>query len=365
MSDRKRIGILTSGGDCSGLNSIIRAAFIRTKGLGYELFGFKHGLRGLASKNPEYVVLDDKNCDESMLSTAGSLICSDTVWMSSTIESGKTIDDIKKMIYKGYEDLSLSGLICVGGDGSLCLINELLIGNEELKIVVVPKTIDNDVNNTDFSIGFYTALEIVVEAIENVRSTAKSHERVMVVEVMGRDAGFIAMYAGIASGADIILVPEFEYDIEKVKQKVMHCFKNGKNYCIVVVSESVEAKDFKHDEEFVNGVMKYSHLTYKGIGQHLVSLIKETGLESRCITLGHTQRGGRTSINDRLLGTLFGIEAVNLIDRGDCGKLLIFSGNRLKSINVVDAMRDVNKFLTIDDECVKAAKALGVYVGEV
>ena len=362
---KNRIGILTSGGDCSGLNSVIRAAYIRSKNMGYELIGFKRGLRGIASEIPEYLVFNDENCNESMLTTAGSIIYSDTKWMSSTIESGKTKEDIKNMIYQGYANLGLEGLICIGGDGSLNLIGELLVGNENLNIIAVPKTIDNDVNNTDFSVGFQTSLEVVVEAIENIRSTAKSHERAMVVEVMGRDAGFIAMYAGIAAGADVILVPEFKYDIEKMKDKVKQCFSNGKNHCIIVVAESVEASDFKHVEENVDGIMKYSHLTYKGIGQHLVNKIKETGIESRSVTLGHVQRGGKTCINDRLLGTIFGIEAVNSIAKHDCGKLLCFSEGKLKKIDISEALKNVNKSLTESDEYVVAAKDLGVYIGEI
>lgn len=362
---KKRIGILTIGGDCSGLNSVIRAAFIRAKTLGYELLGLKRGIRALAKSPIDFIKLNDEICSEEMLTNSGSVILSDTKWMSSTIASGKTVEDVKNMIHDGYKELGLEGLVCIGGDGSLRLINELLIKNENLNIAFIPKTIDNDVNYTDYSIGFQTALEVVVSAIENIRSTAKSHERAMVVEVMGRDAGFIAMYAGIASGADIILVPEFKYDIEKLKNKVKEYFSNGKNYCIIVVAESVEDNDFKHNIENVDGIMKFSHLTYKGIGQHLVSKIKETGIESRCVTLGHVQRGGKTCINDRLLGTLFGVEAINLLDKKISGKILLFSENRLKTMNISDVIENVNKVLDLNNEYVKAARNLGVYIGEI
>lgn len=361
---KKRIGILTTGGDCSGLNSVIRAAFIRAKNLGYELLGLKRGIRGLT--NPiDCITLTSDICDESMLANSGSIILSDTKWMSSAIEAGKTIDDIKNMIYVGYNNLGLDGLICIGGDGSLRLINELLIKNENLNIAFVPKTIDNDVNYTDYAVGFQTAVEVVVSAIENIRSTAKSHERTMVVEVMGRDAGFIAMYAGVAAGADVILVPEFKYDLEELKNKVKSCFANGKNHCIIVVAESVEDEDFKHTVENVNGIMKFSHLEYRGIGQHLVRKIKEIGIESRCVTLGHIQRGGRTCINDRLLGTLFGVEAINLIDKKISGKVLTFSENKLKTLDMSDVIQHVNKVLDPNDDYVKIAKDLGVYIGEI
>lgn len=361
----KKIGILTTGGDCSGLNSVIRAAYLRSKNLGYSTLGIKRGFKGFTTETPDYVELNDDICNESMLKNSGSIIFSDTKWMSSEIKNGKTIDDIKKMIHKGYQKLNLEGVICIGGDGSLSLVNELLNHNEELKIVFVPKTIDNDVNHTDYAVGFQTSVEVAVNAIENVRSTAKSHERAMIIEVMGRDAGFIAMYAGVASGADVILVPEFKYDIEKVKNKVKECFSNGKNHCIIVVAESVEADDFKHAENEVNGMVKYTHLTYKGIGKHLVEKIKETGIDSRSVTLGHIQRGGETCINDRLLGSLFGVEAVNLIANGQSGKFLVFSENRLKILNIKDSIGSINRSLSRNDEYVKVAKDLGVYIGEI
>lgn len=361
----KRIGILTSGGDCSGLNSIIRSAYLRSKNLGYQLIGIKRGLRGLSSTESNYVVLNDDICDETMLTTSGSVIYSDTKWMSTTINSGKTIEDVKKSIYEGYEKLGLSGLIYVGGDGSLCLMNELLTDNPKLKIVAVPKTIDNDVGHTDFAVGFQTVVEVACNAIENIRSTAKSHERAMVVEVMGRDAGYIAMYSGIASGADSILVPEFEYDIEKLKNKVKECYDAGRNHSIIIVAEAVEAKDFKHSEEFVDGVVKYSHLKYKGIGNHIADQLKSSGFDSRAVTLGHIQRGGKTAINDRIVASAFGVEAVNLLDSGDCGKLLCYVGGKIENVAIKDIVTSVSKKLDKNDICVKVAKDLGVYIGEI
>ena len=360
----KKLGILTTGGDCSGLNSVIRAAYLRAKSLGYSMLGIKRGFRGFTTETPDYIELNDEICNESMLNNSGSIILSDTKWMSSEIKNGKTIDDIKELIRKGYRQLGLEGLICIGGDGSLHLVNELLSDNDELRIVFVPKTIDNDVNHTDYAVGFQTAVEVAVKAIENVRSTAKSHERAMIVEVMGRDAGFIAMYAGVACGADIILVPEFKYDIENVKAKVKECFAQ-KHYCIIVVAESVEADDFKHAGDEVNGMPKYTHLTYKGIGQHLVQKIKESGIDSRCVTLGHIQRGGETCINDRLIGSLFGVQAVNILSRGEFGKFLVFSENKIKTLNIKDSIGSISRSLGRDNEYAMAAKDLGVYIGEI
>ncbi|MDR3224291.1 MAG: ATP-dependent 6-phosphofructokinase [Holosporales bacterium] len=360
----RRIGILTSGGDCSGLNSAIRATYIRAKQLGYDLIGITRGLRGLAKDEPSYVALNDQLCGDSMLTSGGSILYSDTKFMASTVESGISVADARKALSNGYKKLGLDGLICVGGDGSVQLINELLNDNEDLRIVVIPKTIDNDVSGTDLAIGFQTSVEVVVSAVENIISTAKSHERAMVVEVMGRGAGHIAINAGLSSGADVILVPEFKYDIEKVKSKVMSCFNGEKNYCIIIVAESVEASGFKHKEEVIDGVVKYTHVVYGGIGQHLVNRIKETGIDSRCVTLGHIQRGGKTSVIDRTLGTMFGVEAVNLIDENNCGKLLCYVNNKICAIDIRDFVRNPTKTLTRDDVYVRIAKQMGVYIGE-
>jgi len=360
----KRIGILTSGGDCSGLNSVIRAAYQRANILGYELFGIRRGLRGLDSPSPDYIKLNDDICNESLLTTSGSVLYSDTKWVKSTIGSGKTIADVKKTIADGYKSLELKGLVYVGGDGSLSLMNELLMDNSDLNVVAVPKTIDNDVGSTDFSVGFKTAVEVATESIENIRSTAKSHERAMVIEVMGRDAGFIAMYAGIASGADVILVPEFGYTLEKVKAKVRQCYESGKNHCIIIVAEAVEAADLKHNEEFVDGVSKYTKIKYNGIGSHIAEELKKAGFDSRSVTLGHTQRGGKTSIDDRIIGTAFGVEAVNLIDSSNCGRLLCYYNGEITSVPIKNIAKNINKKLIKTDVCVTIANSLGVYIGE-
>ena len=364
MSNTKRIGILTTGGDCSGLNSVIRAAYLRANILGYELLGIKRGLRGLSSDSPDYIKLDYSICNEGLLTTSGSVLYSDTKWVRSTIGSGKTIDDVKRIITEGYNSIGLSGLIYIGGDGSLCLMNKLLSNNPGLNIIAVPKTIDNDVGATDISIGFSTAAEVASEAIENIRSTAKSHERAMVIEVMGRDAGFIAMYSGVASGADVILVPEFKYSIEKVREKVQSCYDSGKNHCIIVVAEAVEAENLKHEEEFVNGVVQYSQLKYNGIGTHVASYLKNCGFDSRSVTIGHVQRGGKTSIDDRIIGSAFGVEAVNMINSGNCGRLLCYKDGKITNVLVKDIVGNVNKKLTASDICVSIAKGLGVYIGE-
>jgi 6-phosphofructokinase 1 len=361
----RRIGVLTSGGDCSGLNSIIRAAFIRSKILGYELLGIKRGLCGLAMPPYEHIVMDGQLCGDEMLSRAGSVVYSDTNLLSMMRKAGKTTTDARKMVADGYEKLSLSGLICVGGDGSLRLISELCPHDGVVHATMVPKTIDNDVNNTDCSVGFQTSVEVATSAIENVASTARSHDRVMVVEVMGRDAGHIALLAGIAAGADVILVPEFQYDIKAVHAKVRECFSSGKGYCVVVVAESVEADDFKHERSNASGITEYTRTTYRGIGRHISCSLVEAGVDARCVVLGHIQRGGRTSVNDRLLGTMFGVEAVNVLDSGRHGVMLCYIDGMVKALDFATVVKAPNKSLSADDPHVQTAKQLGIYVGEI
>lgn len=365
MSSLKRIGILTSGGDCSGLNSAIRAAFIRAKKLGYELIGIKRGLRGIFQETPDYIVLDDVLCDSDLLTKSGSILYSDTKSISSSIKMGITIEDIKRNIYANYESLGLSGLIYVGGDGSLALLSEIFIDNDSLNIVAIPKTIDNDVAETDQAIGFSTAVQVVAGAIENIRSTARSHERTMVIEVMGRDAGFIAMYAGIASGVDAILVPEFKFTMDGLKKAIEFCYASGKDHCLVVVAEAVEEQDFKHKEEFVDGAVKYTHLKYRGIANHIVQQLKEADFEARAVVLGHIQRGGQTSINDRILASAFGTTAVDLIDSNKSGKMICFKNGKIEAIDIKSLNNKFNKKLTDSNICVKIAKELGVYIGEI
>ncbi|MDR1365110.1 MAG: ATP-dependent 6-phosphofructokinase [Holosporales bacterium] len=361
---QRRIGILTSGGDCSGLNSVIRAAYIRASLLGYEMIGIKRGLRGLASADPEHVLLDAAICNESMLSSAGSILYSDTNLVAYATRVGLSVNDIRSVLCAGYKKLGLHGLICVGGDGSLQIMAELLCAIDEIRLIAIPKTIDNDVNGTDVAIGFQTAVDVAIGAIGNVIDSAKSHERAIVIEVMGRNAGFIAARAGLASGAHVILVPEFRYDINMVKEKVKSCFENGRGYCILVVAESAESEDFKHRREIIDGVVKYTRIAYEGIGKHIADHIKEIGIDARAVTLGHVQRGGKTSASDRILGTAFGVEAVNQIAAGNYGKLLCYINNRVETVDIIDCVKNPTRSLSLDDPHVQLAKQLGVYVGE-
>ncbi len=364
--NQKRIGILTSGGDCSGLNSIIRSAFIRANDLGYEFIGFKRGIYGIISRPLDYVVLDSKTCDEFMLTRSGSILYSNTRMLKQQNGEKTPIEVFSNLLIEGYKSLDLDGLIYVGGDGSMSMMNRLLNDhNNEINLIAIPKTIDNDVSHTDFSVGFHTSVEVVSNAIDDIRSTAMSHERVMIVEVMGRDAGYIAMYAGVASGADIILVPEFKYDMDRIISKVKECYESSKNHCIIVVSEAVEAPDFKHENIVIDAEVQFSKKHYMGIGEHLCSILKEKGFDTRSTKLGHIQRGGKTSIMDRVIGSAFGFEAVNLIDQGKTGFMMSYKHGKIESTPLQEVSLNVNQKLSCCDICVQIAKNTGIYIGDI
>ncbi|MDR2074902.1 MAG: ATP-dependent 6-phosphofructokinase [Holosporales bacterium] len=349
---RKKIGILTSGGDCSGLNCVIRAAYLRSKALGYSLIGIKRGLRGLIERPANIVELNNEICNDSLLTKSGSILLSNTKALAKNNGEQYTNEECTELVVGGYHSLGLSGLIFIGGDGSISLLNRLLIKNSELNVVVIPKTIDNDVPETDIAIGFSTVVEVVSEAIANIRTTAASHERSVVVEVMGRDAGFIAMYAGVAAGADIILTPEFKYDAIKLIENVQKCYASGKDHCVIVVAEAVESATFKAEKN------------YNGVGEYVASILKHNGFDVRTVVLGHTQRGGKTSVIDRIVGSAFGVTAVNLINSDNSGVMLSYARGELKPIPLSLISGVDNKKLSKNDVCVRIARDFGVYIGE-
>lgn len=356
----KKIGILTSGGDCSGLNSIIRAAFIRSEILGYELIGIRRGHKGLIERPMDYFTIESQMCGEVLLNQAGSILLANTKPSFKSNGLKYSNEESAQLAIEGYKSLGLNGLIYIGGDGSLKIMNNILFHNKDINIVAIPKTIDNDVPSTDIAIGFTTAVEVVSRAIENIRSTAMSHERVMVVEVMGRDAGFIAMHAGLATGADVVLVPEFKYDSQNLIKRI-----SKKNHSIIIVAEAVEAPDFQHHHVEVDQENKLSRTIYRGIGEHISFMLKENGFDSRAVTLGHTQRGGQTAVLDRIVASGFGVEAVDIIDSGKGGVMLTYVNNQIKTVSIEKVSESVNKKLSKDDICVRIAQKLGVYIGEI
>ena len=307
----ERLGILTGGGDCPGLNPVIRAVVRKGFNEGYEVVGIKNGWKGLIEKDT--LKLD-------LRTVSGILPKGGTILGTSRTNPYKKEGDIEK-VKKNYKELELDALIAVGGEDTLGVANKLM--KEGIKnIVGVPKTIDNDLSCTDYTFGFDTAINIATECIDRLHTTAESHHRIMVVEVMGRHAGWIAIEAGIAGGADVILIPEIPIDIEEVCGLIKRRHQRGKNFSIVVVAEGAQFADKSliTKEEKLDA---FGHVKLGGIGEALAKEIeKRTGYETRVSVLGHIQRGGSPTAFDRVLGTRFGVKAVELIKNKRFGRMV-------------------------------------------
>jgi len=339
-----RVGILTGGGDAPGLNAVIRAAV--RKGIdryGYEMIGIRRGWAGLLEGDTEPLNLD---------SVSGILPRGGTILGTSRTNPYKVENGVEKVKDKA-KSLGLDALIAIGGEDTLGVANKLV--KDGIKhIVGVPKTIDNDISATDFTFGFDTAVNIVTEAIDRLHTTAESHDRALVVEVMGRHAGWIATYGGMAGGADVILIPEEPFDINEVCKLIQNRHKRGKNFSIVVVAEGALPKDAQEFVTKEQTLDAFGHVKLGGIGDVLSKEIeKRTGFETRAVVLGHIQRGGSPTAFDRVLGTRFGIAAIDLVHDKDFGKMVALHGNKIVGVPLEKA---VAKLKTVDTELYDIAK---------
>jgi ATP-dependent phosphofructokinase / diphosphate-dependent phosphofructokinase len=338
-----KVGILTGGGDCPGLNAIIRASV--RKGIdkyGYEMIGIQRGWAGIVE--PNAVPLDLK-------SISGVLQRGGTILGTSRTNPAKIKDGYEKC-KAAFSELKMDALIAVGGEDTLGVANKL--AGMGMPVVGVPKTIDNDLNATDFAFGFDTSANIIMEAIDRLHTTAESHDRVMVVEVMGRHAGWLAVYGGIAGGADIILIPEEKFDIDEVCSTIKKRHARGKNYSIVVAAEGALPKDSGAFITKGTELDNFGHVKLGGIGDALAKEIeKRTGFETRATVLGHIQRGGSPSAFDRVLATRFGIAAIDLVAKKDWGKMVSLQGNKIVAVPIQDA---VGTLKTVDKEFFDVAK---------
>ncbi|MCF7907673.1 MAG: 6-phosphofructokinase [Candidatus Omnitrophica bacterium] len=330
-----KIGILTGGGDCPGLNSVIRAVVRKAINDGQEVIGLRYGWKGLLEKDT--VPLD-------LRSVSGILPKGGTILGTSRTNPYKKENGVK-IAKENFKALGLDALVAIGGEDTLGVASKL--SEEGFKIVGVPKTIDNDLGATDFTFGFDTAINIVMECIDRLHTTAESHNRIMVVEVMGRHAGWIAAYSGIAGGADYILIPEIPIDIQEVCSSIQKRHERGKNFSIVVVSEGA----FFKEENLCLQEKKldeFGHVRLGGIGHTLGKMIEDkTGYETRVTVLGHIQRGGSPSAFDRVLGTRFGIKAYDLVKSGKFGRMASLKGNQVVDVALKDAITKL-KTLNLD-----------------
>jgi ATP-dependent phosphofructokinase / diphosphate-dependent phosphofructokinase len=325
-----KIGILTGGGDCPGLNAVIRA--IVRKGIFHhqdEFVGFLEGWRG---------VMEDRSTNLTLDSIAGILPRGGTILRTSRTNPAKKEGGMQQCL-ETLKRHKIDAFIALGGDDTQSVTYKL--HESSFKVVGVPKTIDNDLSGTDFCFGFDTAVNIATEAIDRVHTTAEAHNRVIVVEVMGRDSGWIAIYSGIAGGADVILIPERPFNLDEVAETLRQRHARGRYFSVVVVAEGARLAAGSDDQIVAEQGKKdeFGHVRLGGIGTLLAhELEKRTGFETRAVILGHTQRGGSPTAFDRMLATRYGIGAIDAVHRGDFGKMVALRGTDIVTIPLKEAL---------------------------
>ncbi len=356
----KTIGILTSGGDCAGLNAVMRAAVFRAQLLGWTVIGIENGTAGLLEKPYRVRTLSPKDFDGFIMRRGGTIL--GTTNSRNPFEykmDDGTIKDRSDEVIAALKELGIEALIGIGGDGSFDILSRLA-KQGGINMVGVPKTIDNDLAMTDVSVGFDTALMVATEALDRLQPTAASHDRVMVLEVMGRDAGHIALNAGIAGGVDVILIPEIPYTMEGIAKKIRAVKAEGRNFALVIVSEAVKGPGGEKRQVVYHG----GEERYGGIGDYLAPRIAEaTGFETRATVLGHVQRGGNPTHNDRLLAQGLGVKAVDLIAAGEYGKMVAWQAREAVAVPIEEAIKYC-RVVEPDGFLVHTARSLGISFGD-
>jgi 6-phosphofructokinase 1 len=361
MTDSKTIGVLTSGGDCAGLNAVIRAVTHRAiEGYGWRVLGIHEGTQGLMRRPIDHEELTLGIFTGNILRMGGTILGTTNRGdpFAFPMPDG-TERDRSEEIIEGYRMLGLDALIVIGGDGSLDIARRIAIQGG-LNLVGIPKTIDNDVGATENAIGFGTAVDVATEALDKLQPTAASHSRVMVLEVMGRDAGHIALATGISGGADVILIPEIPYSMEGISAKIRALRHRGRNFALVVVAEAVRTID----GETIDVTRDDGGSRLGGVGHYLGERIAETtGAETRVTVLGHIQRGGVPSPRDRLFASAFGVHAVDLIAEGSFDRMVAWSNRQCIDVPLEEA---INEYQVVDPNGALAstARGLGIYIGE-
>ena len=363
MKKKKKIAILTGGGDCPGINAVIRAVAKRAiveKGM--EVTGIEDGYHGIVSNR--YRKLEYQ--DVSGILTLGGTILGTSKTANPyryAVRKGTRLEfhDLSKMAIKNIRKLNLSCLVCIGGDGTLNIAYRLF--KDGIPIVGVPKTIDNDLRGTEITFGFDSAVSIATEGIDRIHSTAQSHHRIMIVEVMGHRAGWIALHSGVAGGGDIILIPEIPFDIQIVAEKVKDRNKKGKRFSIVVVAEGAKPRG---GDIVIQRMVKGSSdpIRLGGIGFVLGEQIeKMTGLETRTVVMGHLQRGGIPTPFDRVLATQLGTKAVDMIEKEEFGYMVGVKKNSLVKVSLQIVAKGP-KLVPLDDPLIRSARSIGTCFGD-
>lgn len=339
-----KIGILTGGGDCPGLNPAIRGAYLRASDFNDEVIGILDGWRGLLDK--EIIPLSIKDVDE--ITSRGG-----TILGTSRVNPAKHRENGLELCYSNFNELGLNAIVAMGGEDTLGIANKLFL-KFNLPIVGVPKTMDNDLSGTDYTFGFDTSVTAAIDALDRLRDTGRSHRRIMVLEVMGRYAGWVALFTAIGGGADWVLIPEKEVELDKMCEHLIEV-KKRKGYALVVVSEGIKLENIidKNGE-----VDEFGHmiLQKRGVGKVIADEIeKRTKIETRVAVIGHIQRGGPPTLFDRILGLRVGVKAIDLIHEGKFGRMAALVGNRIMDVSFEEA---VGKLKLVDDEWYSFATTL-------
>ncbi len=363
MEKRGRIGILTGGGDCPGINAVIRA--VAKKAIleyGMEVIGIEDGFDGAIHNRHRKLSFNDVS---GIITLGGTILgTSNTAnpYRYAVRKNGNLeFQDVSEITIANIKKLELDCLVCIGGDGTLSIAARL--NQDGIPIVGVPKTIDNDLKGTDVTFGFDTAVSVATDGIDRLHSTAQSHHRAMIIEVMGRNAGWIALYSGVAGGGDIIIIPEIPYDIGVIAEKVRERNRTGKRFSIIVVSEGAKAKD---GNIVVQRVVKESTdpVRYGGVGFVLGARLEEmTGIETRAVVLGHLQRGGTPTPTDRVLATRLGTRAVEFIKAGKFGCMVGVRHNNLVEVPLEEVATG-QRTVPLDDPVIRSARSIGTCLGD-
>jgi ATP-dependent phosphofructokinase / diphosphate-dependent phosphofructokinase len=357
----RRVAINTGGGDAPGLNAVIRAAVLSADGLGWEVVGIRDSYDGLFEEGG--VVRLDRKAVSGITHLGGTILGTTNRgnplrWPVKASDGSVTYEDRSSAVIEALAHHGVDALIAIGGDGSLAIANSL--AEKGLKVVGVPKTIDNDLAATQLTFGFITAVETATDALDKLHSTAEAHERVMVVELMGRHTGWIAMYAGLAGTADVILIPEIPYDLDVVCRKIEARYARGRNFAIVVVAEgSYPVGGSPLFKQTGSGQKRLG-----GMAEVVAEAIAErTGRETRSLVLGHLQRGGSPSAYDRLLALRFGTAAVRLVEQGSFGCMVALDPPDVHAVPLAEAISKT-KFVPLDGDIVQTARAMGICLGD-
>ncbi len=358
----KRLGILTGGGDAPGLNAVIRAVSRASRHFGVELYGFRDGYSGLIKK--DYIRLESPHIS-GLLPKGGTILGSnnrDNPFNFPVEQDNKTVYmDMSGKAVENLSELGIDCLIVIGGDGTLAIARELT--QKGARIISVPKTIDNDLPGTDQTFGFDTAVNTATDALDKLHTTAESHHRVMVLELMGRYAGWIALYSGVAGGADVILIPEIPWTKENVAKKILSRKKEGKAFSIIVVAEGVKTPE---GNAVIRQTIKGSGdpIRLGGIGDYVANVVEETtGFESRTTVLGHLQRGGSPSPFDRILATCYGEAAAQLALSGEYGMMVSLKNGTITAVRFEEIPRGCRN-VPKNHQLITAAKNIGISFGD-